>query len=101
LHPREHFDRAIKEIKDHAPDSMIYTSGNTNDMVANCAFVVSTYSTVILGAAAMGKKVYSDFYSQELLEELKPIQNGGTSARAIANLGVELIEKNVKKMSLV
>jgi hypothetical protein len=101
LHPREHFDRAIKEIQDHAPESMIYTSGDTNAMVANCEVVVATYSTVILSAAAMGKKVYSDFYSQELLEDLMPIQTGGTSARTIANLGVELIEKNVKKMSLV
>lgn len=96
LHPKENFKRAIKEIETHAPEAQIFTDGDTNAMVANCDIVVASYSTVILTAAAMGKKVYSDFYSQQQLEELMPIQNNGTSAKAIADLGVGLIEKNIK-----
>lgn len=100
LHPKENWSRAIKEIKTHAPDSLIFTEGDTNTMVANCDEVVASYSTVILAAAAMGKTVHSDFYSQEELLSLRPIQNGGKSAKLIADLGVELIEKSANKMSV-
>lgn len=91
LHPREIVDRATKEIEEHAPGSLVYATGNTEEMVANCSCLIATYSTVVLTAAALGKEIYSD-YPKELLNELKPLQNGGKSAKTIATLGVELIE---------
>ncbi len=91
LHPREIVDRATKEIETHAPGSLVYATGNTEEMVANCSKLIATYSTVVLTAAALDKEIYCD-YSNELLNELKPVQNGGTSAKTIANLGIELIE---------
>ena len=63
-------------------------------MAANCAVLVASYSTVVLTAAALGKEIYCD-YSNELLNELKPVQNNGTAAKTIANLGVELMERDL------
>ncbi len=83
LHPNEKFDRAIREIKKYAPDSHIYTEGNTNHMIANCDSLVTKYSSVVLIAQALGKLVYSDL-DANLLKRLSPVQNDGRSAKNIA-----------------
>jgi len=85
LHPNERFDRAVAEIERYAPDALIFTNGNTNHMIANCEAMVTRYSSVLLVALGMGKRVYCDI-EDELLPELAPIQNGGTSARRIAEV---------------
>jgi len=86
LHPNEKKDRAVREIKKYAPGAIIYTEGNTNHMIANCHTLITRYSSVVMIAAAMGKKVYSDFAPDEL-ERIIPLQNGGKSAQNIAELG--------------
>ncbi|OOQ59812.1 UDP-N-acetyl glucosamine 2-epimerase [Mucilaginibacter pedocola] len=86
LHPNENFERAIREIKQHAPEgTMIYTEGDTNKMIANCCELITQYSTVVYVGIALGKKVHS-WFNVKQLEKLAPIQNGGTSAQTIANL---------------
>ncbi|MCC8423532.1 hypothetical protein [Mucilaginibacter sp. UR6-11] len=86
LHPNEKFDRAEKEIRKYAPKgSMIFRSGNTNHMIANCAELITQYSTVVFTGIALGKKVHSWFNINELIK-LTPIQNGGISAQNIAAL---------------
>jgi len=86
LHPNEKTQRAIQEIRDHCPEStMIFTEGPTNEMIANCDELITQYSTVVYTGIALGKKVHSYFELDELHEKL-PIQNGGTSAKSIANL---------------
>ena len=86
LHPNEKTQRAIQEIKNHCPqDTMIFTEGPTNDMIANCDELITQYSTVVYTGIALGKRVHSYFDLQELHEKL-PVQNGGTSAQMIANL---------------
>ncbi len=84
LHPNEDFKRAEREIRTWAPkDTLIFTSGNTNEMIANCSELITQYSTVVFTGIALGKKVHSWFDVDEL-EKLMPIQNGGTSAKNIA-----------------
>lgn len=85
LHPIEKKSRAIREIKRYAPHAKIYTSGNTDHMVANCDVMVTRYSTVVLVAIALGKKVYSDFTEEELKQRV-PLQNGGKSGKNIADI---------------
>jgi len=86
LHPNENFERAEKEIRKYAPaDALVFTSGNTNQMIANCSELITQYSTVVYTGIALGKKVHSWFNVDELYK-LQPIQNGGASARIIAEL---------------
>lgn len=86
LHPNENFDRAINEIKQMChEDTLIYTSGNTNEMIANSSELITQYSTVVYTGIALGKKVHSYFDLDELYKQL-PIQNGGSSAYMIAQI---------------
>lgn len=86
LHPNEKMDRAIQEIKENCPaDTLIFTEGPTNEMIANCEELITQYSTVVYTGIALGKKVHSFFDLDDLLEKM-PIQNGGESAQRIAKI---------------
>jgi len=92
LHPNEKKDRAIREIKENCPaDTLIYTDGPTNEMIANCVELITQYSTVVYTGIALGKKVHSFFDHADLLEKM-PIQNGGESAQRIAKICESYLE---------
>lgn len=101
LHPNENVERASEEINRYAPGSMIFSDGNTNEMVANCDILVTHYSTVVYVGMALGKKVYSAFQLEDL-QKLMPIQNRGKSAQIIADICVKLLKEepiNLKNFS--
>jgi hypothetical protein len=86
LHPNEKVDRAETEIRKYAPKSaLIFNCGNTNHMIANCCELITQYSTVVYTGLALGKKVHS-YFDVEELKKLAPIQNGGVSAKNIAQI---------------
>jgi hypothetical protein len=86
LHPNEQFARAEAEIIKFAPaGTLIYQSGNTNHMIANCSELITQYSTVVYTGIALGKKVHSYFDINEL-KRLAPVQNGGASAKNISQI---------------
>jgi hypothetical protein len=92
LHPNEIKERAIAEIRAEAPaGTLIYTDGNTEQMIANCTELITQYSTVVYIGIALGKKVHS-YFDVEKLKQLAPIQNGGVSAFLIADLCRQYIE---------
>ncbi len=93
LHPNENVERASAEINKYAPGSLIYSSGNTSHMIANCDTLVTRYSSVVYVGLALGKQVFSEFNLEEL-KKLAPIQNNGKSSRAIAETGINLINAN-------
>lgn len=93
LHPNENFNRAIKEINKYAPGAEIFTSGNTDHMIANCDVLITKYSTVVYVGIGLGKEVYSDFDIKKL-REMAPVQNGGLSGKNIAGICRNLIESN-------
>jgi len=94
LHPNENFERAEKEIKKYAPaGTLLYHTGNTNEMIANCSELITQYSTVVYTGIALGKKVYS-WFDGEQLKALMPIQNQGTSAQNIAGICRDYLEFN-------
>ncbi len=97
LHPNENFARAEKEIEKYAPGSIVFRNGNINHMVANCDILITMYSSVVYIGLALGKDVYS-FFDRNMLKSLLPIQNGGTSALRIANLGRQLIDMPWQKV---
>src|SRR5262249_33149572 len=85
LHPAEQHDRASREVRSIAPDALILTEGNTEQMIANSAAVVAGYSTGAFTAALLGKEVHS-YVEPEGLRRVLPLQNGGTSASRIADV---------------
>ncbi len=86
LHPNENFKRAIREIRQVAGDDVpIYTDGNTEHMIANCAALICQYSTVVYTGIALGKEVHS-YFDIDMLRRLAPMQNGGMSGRNIAQV---------------
>lgn len=91
LHPNENFERATKEVNTYAPNALVFTSGNTNHMIANCDVLVTKYSSVSFVGLALGKEVHSYFDIEEL-KKLLPWQNDGTSAERIARVGMKLLE---------
>ncbi|MDP2036316.1 MAG: CDP-glycerol glycerophosphotransferase family protein [Ignavibacteria bacterium] len=91
LHPNENFERATKEVNTYAPNALVFTSGNTNQMIANCDVLVTKYSSVSFVGLVLGKEVHSYFDIEEL-KRLLPWQNDGTSAERIASVGMKLLE---------
>jgi hypothetical protein len=86
LHPNEKKERAVREIKENAPEgTLVFTDGPTNDMIANCCELITQYSTVVYVGIILGKKVHSYFDVSEL-KRLTPVQNNGTSAEKIADI---------------
>ena len=85
LHPNENHARARREIERLAPRALVFDSGNTNHMIANCEALVTRYSSVVHVAMALGKEVHADI-DEVTLRRLMPIQNGGASARRIADV---------------
>ncbi|MDH4069315.1 MAG: hypothetical protein OEV30_02710 [Ignavibacteria bacterium] len=84
LHPNEQKERATREIRRHAPGALVYTEGNTEQMIANCTTLITRFSSTVYVGLALGKEVYSDFNVDEL-KLLTPLQNG-SAARNIATV---------------
>ncbi|RZK22499.1 MAG: hypothetical protein EOO56_08385 [Hymenobacter sp.] len=86
FHPNENMARATAEVKKYAPPgTRIFTSGNTEEMIANCVELITQYSTVAYVGLALGIPVHSYFDVADLKRKL-PIQNGGASTQRIADI---------------
>jgi hypothetical protein len=97
LHPNEKFERAEAEIRKYAPaGTLIYRTGNTNHMIANCTELITQYSTVVYVGLALGKKVHS-YFDLDDLKRLAPLQNGGASALNIANICRSMLSPQPKE----
>lgn len=91
LHPNENVQRATREIKQLVPDAMVYMSGNTEEMIANCDVLITQYSSVVYVGLALGKECYSYFDMAKLRQQV-PWQNGGRSGAHIAAVCRQIIE---------
>lgn len=92
LHPNEIKERAIQEIKDNAPaDTLVFTDGNINHMIANCDILITQFSTVSYIGLVLDKEVHS-YLNIDELKTLTPLQNGGTSGKRIAAISKKFIE---------
>jgi hypothetical protein len=92
LHPNELKDRAIAEIRKYTPaNTLVFTDGNANHMVANSSVLITQYSTLGYVGLELGKEVHSYFDIDEL-KRLAPLQNNGTSSKKIATICRAYIE---------
>ena len=85
LHPNENHARARAEIRKVFPQALIYSKGNIGHMIANCSCMVAQTSSVVYMALALNKPLFS-YFDNKTLQKLCPIQNGGLSAKNIANV---------------
>ncbi len=83
LHPNENAERAAREIHAVFPEAPVTQVGNTEHMIANCAALITQYSSVVYVGLALGKECHS-YYDVAQLTRMTPMQNDGTSARRIA-----------------
>lgn len=97
LHPNENVARARREIRALAPEALILTSGNVDHMIANCDVLITQYSTVVYTGILLGKEVYS-YFDVDLLRQLAPWQNGGTSGQRIAQVCRMVLVEETKGM---
>jgi hypothetical protein len=98
LHPNEKMERAVSEIKNFAPaGTLIYQRGNTLEMIANCIELITQYSTVVYAGIILKKKVHS-YFDRDVLQQLKPWQNNGSSAANIAQTCRNFLEYSMISM---
>jgi hypothetical protein len=86
LHPNEIIEKRTAEIKKYAPEALVYHGVSIDPMIANCDVLLTRFSSTIFPALALGKEVHCDI-DVDHIKRLKPIQNNGTSAKAIAEVG--------------
>jgi hypothetical protein len=91
LHPNERVARATREIRRWAPLATVYATGSAEDMIANCAVLITRFSSTTYVGLALGKEVYTDFDLADLRQKM-PIQTG-TAAKEIAAVCRHLIDE--------
>lgn len=74
LHPNENVERAVREIERYAPDSLVFSEGRTEEMIANSQMMIAQFSSTIFVASALGKPVHCGL-EPEVLKALTPLQN--------------------------
>jgi hypothetical protein len=89
LHPNERVERATQEIKRYAPQATIFATGSAEEMIANCAVLITRFSSTTYVGLALGKEVHTDFDLEDLRQKM-PIQSGA-AAEAIAAVCRRLI----------
>lgn len=92
LHPNENVERSTREIHALFPGAPVFAQGNTNHMIANCDALITQYSTVVYVGLALGKECHS-YFDVAQLRRLMPLQNGGTSARDIAEVCQDVLDR--------
>jgi hypothetical protein len=90
LHPNEDAARSSSEITRRFPDALIFASGNTNHMIANCRVLITQWSSTVYVGLALGKECHS-YFDMDQLKRLVPWQNGGQSADNIAHVCRDLL----------
>ena len=90
LHPNENAERAIREIKQYAPESIVFSEGKTEEMIANSRMLIAQFSSTIFVGSALNKVVHCGL-PPEVLKSLTPLQNK-SAAKNIADVCRQVIE---------
>ena len=90
LHPNENVERATREIELYAPESLVFSEGRTEEMIANSQMMIAQFSSTIFVASALNKPVHCGL-DPEVLKALTPLQNR-SAARKIADVCRQVID---------
>ncbi len=84
LHPNENVERATKEIERYAPESLVFSEGKTEEMIANSRMLIAQFSSTIFVGSALNKIVHCGL-DPDVLKALTPVQNK-MAAKKIADV---------------
>ncbi len=90
LHPNENVERAIREIERYAPDSLVFSEGKTEEMIANSRMLIAQFSSTIFVGSALNKIVHCGLPPDQL-KSLTPLQNK-SAAKKIADICRQVID---------
>ncbi len=90
LHPNENAERAIQEIERYAPDSLVFSEGKTEEMIANSRMLIAQFSSTIFVGSALSKEVLCGL-GTDVLRALTPLQNN-SAARMIADVCRQVVD---------
>jgi len=90
LHPNENVERATREIERYAPNSIVFSEGRTEEMIANSRMLIAQFSSTIFVGSALNKIVHCGIPPDEL-KMLTPLQNK-SAAKNIAEVCRKVIE---------
>jgi len=90
LHPNENAERAIKEIERYAPNSLVFSEGKTEEMIANSRMLIAQFSSTIFVGSALNKEVHCGL-EPDVLRALTPLQNN-SAARMIADVCRQVVD---------
>ena len=90
LHPNENVERAIREIERYAPESLVFSEGKTEEMIANSRMLIAQFSSTIFVGSALNKIVHCGLPPDEL-KSLTPLQNK-SAAKKIADICRQVID---------
>ncbi len=89
FHPNEKMTRAIAEVEKYAPGAKYITTGRGEELAANCAVLVTEWSTLAYVGLALGKPTYS-YRDLERHKGMLPVQNK-SGAKNIAEVCRQLL----------
>jgi hypothetical protein len=89
FHPNEKMSRAIAEVEKFAPGARYVTTGRGEELAANCATLITEWSTLAYVGLALGIPTYS-YRDLERHKGMIPIQNK-SGAKNIANVCRQLL----------
>ncbi len=90
LHPNENAERAIREIEQYAPESIVFSEGKTEEMIANSRMLIAQFLSTIFVGSALNKVVHCGL-PPEVLKSLTPLQNK-SAAKNIADVCRQVID---------
>ena len=90
LHPNENAERAIREIEQYAPESIVFSEGKKEEMIANSRMLIAQFSSTIFVGSALNKVVHCGL-PPEVLKSLTPLQNK-SAAKNIADVCRHVID---------
>ena len=90
LHPNENIERATRELERYAPDSLVFSEGKTEEMIANSRMLIAQFSSTIFVGSALNKIVHCGL-DPEKLKSLTPVQNR-SAAKKIAEVCRQVID---------
>lgn len=89
LHPNERTARAVAEIRRWAPRARVLIDGHGEELAANCAELVTEWSTLAYVGLALGKPTHS-YRNLDRHRRMVPLQHG-RGARNIAEVCREVL----------
>lgn len=83
FHPNERMSRAVREVEEWAPGARHMTTGSGEELAANCAELVTEWSTLAYVGLALGKPTHS-YRDLAKHRGMTPLQHGRGAANIAA-----------------